>query len=144
MSAEQVRGTVEAYVEVLRARGEFGRFFADDVEFVLMGTDQQARGAQAAEQTIRFLHETAFDAQPEISNLVVGDRSAAAEALFVGTHTGEFLGVSATGKSVRVPYSVFYDVEADRITAVRVYMPMEQILEQIGRAAEPDMARSTG
>jgi hypothetical protein len=30
-----------------------------------MGTDQQTRGAQAAEQAIRFLHETAFDAKPE-------------------------------------------------------------------------------
>jgi predicted ester cyclase len=42
--------------------------------------------------------------------LVVVDHGAAAEAWFVGTHTGDFLGVSATGKSVRVPYSVFYDV----------------------------------
>jgi predicted ester cyclase len=144
MSAERVRETVEKYVEVLRARGEYGRFFGDDIEFVLMGTEQQARGARAAEETIRFLHETAFDADPEISKLVVGDHGAAAEALFVGTHTGDFLGVSATGKSVRVPYSVFYDVEADKITAVRVYMPMDQLLEQIGPAFEPeaDVAQS--
>jgi predicted ester cyclase len=138
MSAERVRETVEKYVEVLRARGEYGRFFGDDIEFVLMGTEQQARGARAAEETIRFLHETAFDADPEISKLVVGDHSAAAEAWFVGTHTGDFLGVSATGKSVRVPYSVFYDVEADKITAVRVYMPMDQLLEQIGPAVKPE------
>jgi predicted ester cyclase len=146
MSAEQVRETVQKYVEVLLARGEYGRLFDDDIEFALMGTDQQARGAQAAEETIRFLHETAFDAEPEITKLVVGDHSAAAEALFVGTHTGDFLGVSATGKSVRVPYSVFYDVEADKITAVRVYMPMDQLLEQLGGAIEPepDVAGSTG
>jgi predicted ester cyclase len=146
MSAEQVRETVQEYVEVLLARGEYGRFFDDDIEFALMGTDQQARGAQAAEETIRFLHETAFDAEPEFTKLVVGDHGAAAEALFVGTHTGDFLGVSATGKSVRVPYSVFYDVEADKITAVRVYMPMDQLLEQLGRAIEPepDVAGSTG
>jgi predicted ester cyclase len=138
MSAERVRETVEKYVEVLRARGEYGRFFGDDIEFVLMGTGQQARGARAAEETIRFLHETAFDADPEIRKLVVGEHGAAAEALFVGTHTGDFLGVSATGKSVRVPYSVFYDVEADKITAVRVYMPMDQLLEQIGPAVNPE------
>jgi predicted ester cyclase len=140
MSAEQVRETVERYVEVLLARGEYGRFFDDDIEFDLMGTDQQARGAQAAEETIRFLHETAFDAEPEITKLVVGDHSAAAEAWFVGTHTGDFLGVSATGNSIRVPYSVFYDVEADKITAVRVYMPMDQLLQQLGRSIEPDVA----
>jgi hypothetical protein len=71
MSAERVRETVEKYVEVLRARGDYGRFFGDDIEFVLMGTEQQARGARAAEETIRFLHETAFDAEPEITKLVV-------------------------------------------------------------------------
>ena len=32
---------------------------------------------------------------------------------FHGTHTGDFAGVSATGNPVRVPYSVFYDVDAD-------------------------------
>ena len=31
-----------------------------------MGTDQQTRGAEAVEQTIRYLHETAFDAEPEL------------------------------------------------------------------------------
>jgi predicted ester cyclase len=130
-------------VEVLLARGDYGRSFDDDIEFALMGTDQQSRDAQAAEQTIRFLHETAFDAEPEI-NLVVDDHGAAAEAVFVGTHTGDFSGVSATGNPVRVPYSVFYDVDADKIKALRIYMPMDQLLAQIGGATEPEVARSKG
>jgi predicted ester cyclase len=144
MPAEQIRETVQKYLEVLLARGEYGRFFDDDIDFALMGTGQQTRGAQAAEQTIRFLHETAFDAEPELTKLVVDDHGAAAEALFVGTHTGDFSGVSATGNPVRVPYSVFYDVEADKIKALRIYMPMDQLLAQIGGATEPEVARSKG
>ena len=75
---------------------------------------------------------------------MVDDHGAAAEALFVGTHTGDFSGVSATGNTVRVPYSVFYDVDvaADKIKALRIYMPMDQLLAQIGGATEPDVARS--
>jgi predicted ester cyclase len=142
MSAEQVRETVQQYLEVLLARGDYGRFFDDDVEFALMGTEQQTQGAQAAEQTIRFLHETAFDAAPEFTHLVVDDRGAAAEAVFIGTHIGDFSGVSATGNSVRVPYSVFYDVEADKIKALRIYIPMDQLLTQIGGAAEAEVASS--
>jgi predicted ester cyclase len=142
MSAAQVRETIEQYVEVLLARGDYGRFFDDDTEFALMGTDQQSRGAQAVEQTIRFLHESAFDAEPEFAGLVVDDHGAAAEAVFVGTHIGDFSGVSATGNRVRVPYSVFYDVDADRIKALRIYMPMDQLLAQIGGATEPEAARS--
>ena len=144
MSAEQVRETLQEYVEVLLARGEYGRFFDDDIEFALMGTDQQTRGAEAAEQSIRFLHEIAFDAEPEIAGLVVDDHGAAAEAFFVGTHIGEFSGVSATGNRVRVPYSVFYDVDGDKIKALRIYMPMDQLIAQIGGATEPEVARSKG
>jgi predicted ester cyclase len=135
MPAQQIRETMRQYVDVLVARGDYGRFFDDEIEFELMGTGQQTRGADAAEQAIRFLHETAFDARPELTNMVVDDDGAAAEAVFVGTHTGEFAGVSATGNSVRVPYSVFYDVDAGKIKALRIYMSMEQLLAQIRGAA---------
>ena len=142
MSTEQVRDTLQQYLEVLLARGEYGRFFDDDTEFALMGTDQQTRGAEAAEQTIRFLHETAFDAEPEFTSLVVDDHGAAAEALFVGTHTGDFSGVSPTGNHVRVPYSVFYDVDGDKIKSLRIYLPMDQLIAQIGGTTQPEAARS--
>ena len=49
--------------------------------------------------------------------------------------------MGATGKSVRVPYSVFYDVDADKIKALRIYMPMGQLLAQIGGATKPEVAR---
>jgi predicted ester cyclase len=144
MSAEQVRETLRQYLEVLLARGSYGRFFDDDTEFVLMGTDQPTRGAEAAEQTIRYLHETAFDAEPEFTSLVVDEHGAAAEAVFIGTHIGDFSGVSATGNSVRVPYSVFYDVDGDKIKSLRIYLPMDQLIAQLGGATEPEVARSKG
>jgi predicted ester cyclase len=142
MSAQQIRDSMQQYAEVLLARGDYGRFFDEDVEFALMGTDQRARGADATVQAIRYLHETAFDAQPEFKNLLVDERGAAAEAVLVGTHTGEFGGVAATGASVNVPYSVFYEFEADKITALRVYMPMEQLMAQIGGVSTLAEARS--
>ena len=39
----------------------------------------------------------------------------------VGTHTGEFAGIPATGKEVAVPYAVFYDVADGQITALRIH-----------------------
>ena len=143
MSAEQVRETIQAYVEVLLARGDYGRFFADDIEFELMGTGQRTRGAGAAEQAIRFLHEIAFDAAPEVANVLVDDHGAAGEAMFVGTHVGEFSGIPATGNAVRVPYSVFYDVDAGTITALRVYMPIDQHVAQIRTASASEVAERT-
>jgi predicted ester cyclase len=142
MSSQQVRQTLQQYVEALLARGDYGRFFAPDMQFAVMGTDQQTRGAEAAEQAIRFLHETAFDAKPEIINLVVDEHAAAAEAVFVGTHTGEFAGMKASGRAVRVPYSVFYELEGDKITALRIYMPMDQLVAQVRDATQAGVASS--
>jgi predicted ester cyclase len=133
MSADQVRRTMDGYVEVLLARGDYGRFFAEDIAFSIVGTEQQLTGAQDAEQAIRFMHEVAFDARPEVVNVVLGERGAAAEAVFVGTHVSEFAGVAATGNAVRVPYSVFYDVDGGVITGLRIYMPMDQLIAQIGQ-----------
>ena len=133
MSAEQVRETMQSYVSALLDRGDYRRFFADEIEVSIVGTDQQARGSEAAEQMIRFMHQVAFDARPEISNLVADDAGAAAEAVFEGTHIGEFAGVPASGQRVRVPYSVFYELRDGKITALRLYMSLDELVRQIGQ-----------
>jgi steroid delta-isomerase-like uncharacterized protein len=131
MSAAEARDVLNAYAEALLARGDYARFFADDIHFEVMGTDQVADGAQATEQAIRYLHEVAFDARPEIVNVLADEHGASVEAVFAGTHISDFAGVPATGNSVRVPYSVFYGIEGDHITALRIYMSLESLLAQI-------------
>jgi predicted ester cyclase len=143
MSAQQVRETMDAYVKELQARGDYGRFFADDIEVEIVWADQRMLGVEAAERAIRYLHEVAFDAQPEITSMLVDDHGAAAEAVFVGTHIGEFAGVAATGNSIRVPYSVFYEIDGSTITELRIYMPMSELLSQIGAAADVEAAQPT-
>jgi predicted ester cyclase len=100
-------------------------------------------GAEAADQAIRYLHEVAFDAQPELASVIADDHGAALEAVFVGTHIGEFAGVAATGNAIRVPYSVFYEVDDDKITALRIYMPMGELLSQITAGADARVTQPT-
>jgi predicted ester cyclase len=52
----------------------------------------------------------------------------------VGTHLGEFAGVPATGRQVRVPLAVAYDLEAGRITRGRVYFEIPAFLAQVTAA----------
>jgi predicted ester cyclase len=85
----------------------------------------------AGAQLIRYVHENAFDARMELKNLLAGDGKAAIEADFVGTHTGEFGGIQPTGRAVRVLYSVVYDLRGDQISALRIYFPMSQLMEQL-------------
>jgi predicted ester cyclase len=131
MSTVEVRAALEAYVDALVARADFARFFTDDVQASIVGTPQQATGPDAVEQMIRFMHEVAFDARPELKNMLVDDGKAAVEADFVGVHVGEFAGIAATRSSVRVPYSVIYDLNGDRISGLRIYMPLQDLLAQL-------------
>jgi predicted ester cyclase len=123
--------TIHRYIDALIARGDYARFFAPDVRCSIEGTDQAATGPAEAEQMIRFMHEQAFDARPELKTLVVEGNHAAIEADFVGVHTGDFAGVPATGRSVRVPYAVVYDLEGETIKALRLYMPMQALVAQL-------------
>ena len=124
---------MQDYLDALVKRADFSRYFASDVVATIEGTDQRAVGREAAEQQIRYMHESAFDAHPEVKNLFLdaAAEKAAIEADFVGTHTGEFAGVAATGRAVRVPYTVVYDLRGDLISEFRIYFPMGVLVEQL-------------
>jgi predicted ester cyclase len=121
-----------AYLRTLVQRGAYGTYFADEATFTLMGTGQEVKGQSEVEQFIRYFHEQAFDAEPILKNTIVAGERAALEADFVGTHTGEFLGVAATGRSVNVPYAVLYDLDDGKITALRAYLPIDILMQQLG------------
>ena len=129
MGAE--RKVMQEYIDALAKRADYPAYFTDDVVATFEGTDQRAVGREAAGQLIRYVHEGAFDARPELKNLLVDDGKAAIEADFAGTHTGEFAGIPPTGRAVRVPYSVVYDIRGDQISALRIYFPMSLLMEQL-------------
>ena len=132
MSVVTTRETMNRYLDALVARAPYGQYFRDDVVCTLMGEDVKVTGRDAVEQFIIGFHTQSFDAKPVLTSLIVVGGKAAVEAVFVGTHTGEFLGIGATGRSVNVPYSVHYDVEGDKIAALRLYMPMDVFPRQLG------------
>jgi predicted ester cyclase len=127
----QQRQIMQHYLDALIKRADFSQYFTDDIAVTVEGTDQRADGREPAEQLIRLFHEKAFDARPELKTLIVDQGNAAIEADFVGTHTGEFAGVQPTGRDVRVPYSVVYDLRGDQISSLRIYLPMHTLIGQL-------------
>lgn len=125
------RQVMQDYLDMLIKRADYPVFFTDNVVATFEGTDQRAEGREAAGQLIRYVHEIAFDARPELKNLFVDDGKAAIEANFVGIHTAEFAGIQPAGREVRVPYSVIYDLRGDKISALRIYFPMSLLIEQL-------------
>jgi steroid delta-isomerase-like uncharacterized protein len=131
MSVEATSGTMRSYLDAFLARGDFADYFTDDVTWTMVGSGQHLEGRGPVRDFLIWMHTQAFDAHPKVKTLVIGDGQAALEADFVGTHTGEFLGIPATGKSVQVPYCVVYDLQDDKITALRGYIPMDLFAQQL-------------
>ena len=131
MSVEATSKTLRSYLDALVARGDFADYFTDDVSWTMVGSGQHLEGRGPVHDFLTWMHTQAFDAHPQVTTLVVGDGHAALEAEFVGSHTSEFLGIPATGRSVQVPYCVVYDLREDKITALRAYIPMDLFTQQL-------------
>ena len=131
MSAETSERVMRDYLEALLSRGDFGRFFNDNVLWKTMETAEEIRGREAVRDYIVALHTVLFDARPVVRRTVVTDGVALLEADFVGRHIGEIGGVAATGRDVKVPYCVVYDIQGERIAALRVYFPVAALMQQL-------------
>lgn len=131
VSVEATKRVMDAYLNALANRGDFGQFFTDNVSWITIETGERFEGREAVRDLIISLHTQLFDAHPELKSLAIGDGVAALEADFVGTHTGEFAGIAPTGASLCIPYAVFYDVGDDGIKALRAYMPVSRMVAEL-------------
>ena len=129
MSVESTREVVTRY---LGARHSDVSMMADDVVFTHMATGDEHRGGEGVSQMLHYMYHVAFEAEAETRNTIFADGQAVLEADFVGTHIGEFAGIQATNKQVRVPLCVVYDLEHDKIKRARVYFEMPILLQQLG------------
>jgi predicted ester cyclase len=138
MDVGTTRQVMDEYLHAVIGGHDFGRFFAPDVVWTTMETGETVRGREAVRDLIVAIHTQSFQGRPELVHLVTGDGSAVVEAVFDGTHVGEFAGVAPTGRHVRVPYCMAYDLSGDAITALRSYFPVAAISAQLtaaGRSA---------
>jgi predicted ester cyclase len=130
---ESGRSTMDAYLQALTTRDSFADFLTEDVTLDMVGAGLSAQGRAQVEDFIRYAHEQAFDGRPELKSLIVDPdgRRSAIEADFIGRHTGEFAGIPATGRNVRVPYSVHYDLTSSGISALRIYGLAEGLISAL-------------
>ncbi len=129
MSLESTREVVTKY---LNSGHSDVSMMADDVVFTHMATGQEHIGPEGVLQMLNYFYHLAFDAHAETRNTIFADGKAVLEADFVGKHIGEFAGIPATNKAVRVPLCVVYDLENDHIKRGRVYFEMPILLQQLG------------
>jgi predicted ester cyclase len=113
MSVESTREVITKYVNSGHSDVSM---MADDVVFTVMATGQEHRSPSGVSQMLNYFYRVAFDATAETRNTIFADGQAVVEGDFVGRHIGEFAGIPATNKHVRVPLCVVYDLEDDLIS----------------------------
>lgn len=129
MSIESTRDAVQRFFQA--EHGDVS-MMAEDVVFTNMATGEESRGPEAVLAMMNHTYHVAFEATAIPRLMLFGESNAVAEFDFVGKHTGEFAGIPATGKDVRVPMCVVYDVPNGRITRARVYFEVPVLLQQLG------------
>src|SRR5512143_3302935 len=100
MSVESTRSVMTRYFESGHSDSSA---LAEDVIFTQMETGEQHRGREAVQEMLHYIYHIAFEAAIEEKNVVFAEQQAVGEWDFIGKHIGEFAGIPATGKTVRVP-----------------------------------------
>jgi len=134
MSTKETQKTMEKYIASAHTDVSL---LTDDVVFTITATGQENHGPESVKQMFDYFYRKAFDAKAETHHTIFSDQHAVIEADFVGKHIGEFADSPATGKDVRVPLCVVYDLEANRIKRARVYFEMPALMQQLGVPAGP-------
>jgi steroid delta-isomerase-like uncharacterized protein len=129
LSIETTRQTIKAYLV-----DHDPQFLAEDAIFVDLASGQETKGRRAITQMLDWFYHQAFDARAEVTNIIACEGAAAFEGYVTGRHIGEFAGMAATGKDVRVPISVTYDLEDGQITGARIYFMANVLMNQLGLA----------
>jgi steroid delta-isomerase-like uncharacterized protein len=128
MSIETNRKIISGYLD---SNHSDLSMMAEDVVFANMATGEKHCGPEAVSQMLNFMYHVAFEAHAETKNLIINETNAVFEADFVGKHIGEFAGIPATNKSVKVPLCVVYDIENDKINKARIYFEGPALMAQL-------------
>ncbi|HEX9825258.1 MAG TPA: ester cyclase [Flavobacteriaceae bacterium] len=127
MKTMKEKKSIEKYFE-----SHDSKYLTEDTVFINMNNSELTIGREAVGKMLHFIYHVAFDAHAEITNTIVTDHKAVLEANFVGKHIGEFAGIPATGKIVKVPLCVTYDLEENGLIKVaRVYMLESVMMAQL-------------
>jgi len=129
MSVESTRAVMTRYIASDHSDVSM---MTNDVVFRLMASGEEHHGQEAVMAMLGYFYRTAFHAHAETRTTLYGESTAMLEADFVGRHVGEFAGIAPTGKDVRVPLCVVYDLEHDRIRRARIYFELPALFAQIG------------
>jgi hypothetical protein len=121
MSVEHTLATIEAYIAALLRGDDFEAFFAGDIVVTFVGIGRVVKGQIRGKQAINRLLHGQVDVDLEIRHLMVGPGRASHEAALMSAQHREVAGTPPSRGSVDRLHSVFYELAAGKITALRIH-----------------------
>ena len=101
----------------------------------MLPTGEVIRGRDAIAKHLDNFYHGSFTAHAEVVSSIFDENKGLLEALVIGKHTGEFGGIPATGKDIRVPLAVSYELENGLIKRARIYLMANVLFDQIRATA---------
>lgn len=123
--ADRNREAVLAYIGGHRAET-----LRHDAVFTNLSTGDQWVGPEAIGGMLHWFYQVAFEAEVVEPRLIAGDDAVVLVGTFSGKHIGEFAGLAPTGRDVRVPLVVIYDMVDGSIAAGRFLFDTASFLAQ--------------
>ena len=112
------------------------RYVTEDVHFLDVATGQpMATNREELIAGMNYFYNVAFDIE-EVKgmDLLIGNGEAVLEWTLVGTHTGEFAGIPATGRNIEVPMIGRYVLQQEyphHIEEARIYLMINILMDQL-------------
>ncbi|MBO0807335.1 MAG: ester cyclase [Actinobacteria bacterium] len=92
---------------------------------------EPSQGAEAWRQGFEMMRHAFPDLQARIEDIVAAGDKVAVRLRFRGTHTGEFLGIPATGRAIEYVSHEFYRVTGGLIAEEWICSDMATLLRQL-------------
>ncbi len=143
MSVEENMRVVDAKDEAINARDwdRFDEIFAESSVYTTSDMPEALKGVEAIRQRFMGLVNAFPDGKVEKERSFGQGDSVFLGAYWLGTHDGPLPGpggqvIPATGKTVRVPLGIMFEVEGGKITETREYWDVLGMLTQLGVATQ--------
>jgi len=136
MAAEENKRVVARIFEALNAR-DWDTFTGAISEDYVNHAFPDARSREGARQMMDMFFAGFPDLHVEVAEIIGEGDKVASRGTMRGTQTGEFMGIPATGKPVKVGYMDIWRFEGGKGVENWVQMDMLGMLQQLGIAPSP-------
>ena len=136
MAAQDSGRLVERIFTAMNAQdwGTFGELLSPEY---INHAFPDARGPEGMRAVMSQFFAAFPDMRVEVEDVIAAGDKATSRGVMHGTHRGEFMGIPATGKPVRIGYMDIWRFEGGKAVENWVQMDMLGMMQQLGVAPGP-------